>query len=242
MNVATVRPWKNFPILDDSVFYMWRGVFVVLIVIACVVTGGVWWQRGAVPPTLEQLATLEVKGKAPTKDSSGGMYAYSREAFGQKWSDDVTVEGGHNGCDTRNDVLRTQLEDVVVKPGTRGCVVLSGTLHDPYSGDVIAFQRGADTSSLVQIDHVVALANAWQTGAFAWSDEKRRNFANDPRNLLAVKGSLNEQKKAADAAAWLPPAGRCEYAARQVAVKAAYGLWVTEAEKEALRRVLAGCG
>lgn len=231
MNVATVRPWKNFTILDDSVFYMWRGVFVVLIVIACVVTGGVWWQRGAVPPALEELEVREPY-----------LGRYSREAFGQKWSDDVTVEDGHNGCDTRNDVLRTQLEEVVVKPGTRGCVVLSGTLHDPYSGEVFAFQRGAKTSGQVQIDHVVALANAWQTGAFSWDDEKRRNFANDPRNLLAVKGSLNEQKKAADAAGWLPPQGRCEYAARQVEVKAAYGLWVTAEEKEALRRVLNGCG
>lgn len=224
MNVATVRPWKNFTIFDDSVFYMWRGVFVVLIVIAGVVAGGVWWQRGAIPPALEELEVREPY-----------LGTYSREAFGQKWSDDVTVEGGHNGCDTRNDVLRTQLEDVAVKPGTRGCKVVAGTLRDPYSGETVGL---AD----VQIDHVVALANAWQTGAFAWTDEKRRNFANDPRNLLAVRGSLNQQKKAADAAAWLPPAGRCEYTARQVAVKAAYGLWVTEAEKEALAGVLRGCG
>lgn len=106
--------------------------------------------------------------------------------------------------------------------------MLSGTLTDPYSGERVGLPD-------VQIDHVVALANAWQTGAFSWDDEKRRN-------LLAVRGSLNEQKKAADAASWLPPQGRCEYAARQVEVKAAYGLWVTAEEKEALRRVLNGCG
>lgn len=217
--------------LMAKVSFMWRNVFIVLAVIACVAGGGVWAQWRSVPPALAELEVREPY-----------LGAYSRDAFGQKWSDDVTVEGGHNGCDTRNDVLRTQLRKVVVKPGTRGCVVLSGVLRDPYSGEVFAFQRGAKTSGQVQIDHVVALANAWQTGAFAWSDEKRRNFANDPRNLLAVKGSLNEQKKAADAVSWLPPQGRCEYAARQVEVKAAYGLWVTAEEKEALRRVLDGCG
>lgn len=210
--------------LMANVSHMWRNVFIVLAVIACVASGGVWAQWRSVPPALAELEVREPY-----------LGAYSRDAFGQKWSDDVTVEGGHNGCDTRNDVLRKQLEGVVVKPGTRGCKVLSGTLTDPYSGVTVGLPD-------VQIDHVVALANAWQTGAFSWDDEKRRNFANDPRNLLAVKGSLNEQKKASDAAGWLPPQGQCEYAARQVEVKAAYGLWVTAEEKEALRHVLAGCG
>lgn len=188
-----------------------------------------------------QLAGLEVKGKAPKKDRPGGRFAYDRDLFGQAWSDDVTVPGGHNGCDTRNDILRAQLTDVVLKPGTNGCVVLSGTVNDPYSGDVIPFQRGKDTSSLIQIDHVVALANAWQTGAFNWDADTRRNFANDPLNLLAVRGDLNMQKKDGDAATWLPPEGRCAYAMRQIAVKHTYGLWVTPAEKTALETQLDTC-
>lgn len=187
---------------------------------------------------LAALESLEVKGRAPKT-------GYEREEFGQAWSDDVTVEFGHNGCDTRNDILRRDLdpESLVLKEGTHDCVALSGTLHDPYSGQDIEFQRGAQTSRAVQIDHVVPLADAWQKGAQQWSPEKRRDFANDPRNLLAVDGPLNQQKGAGDAATWLPPnkGFRCEYARRIVEVKAAYGVWVTAAEKDALRQLLNAC-
>lgn len=187
---------------------------------------------------LTALDSLEVKGRAPKT-------GYEREEFGQAWSDDVTVDFGHNGCDTRNDILRRDLdpESLVLKEGTHDCVALSGTLHDPYSGQDIEFQRGAQTSRAVQIDHVVPLADAWQKGAQQWSPEKRRDFANDPRNLLAVDGPLNQQKGAGDAATWLPPnkGFRCEYARRIVEVKAAYELWVTEAEKDALSRLLNAC-
>lgn len=187
---------------------------------------------------LAALDSLEVKGRAP-------MTGYEREEFGQAWSDDVTVEFGHNGCDTRNDILRRDLdpESLVLKEGTHDCVALSGTLHDPYSGQDIEFQRGAQTSRAVQIDHVVPLADAWQKGAQQWSPEKRRDFANDARNLLAVDGPLNQQKGAGDAATWLPPnkGFRCEYARRIVEVKAAYEIWVTAAEKDALRRLLNAC-
>ncbi|WP_295805406.1 HNH endonuclease family protein [uncultured Corynebacterium sp.] len=192
--------------------------------------------RREVADALAALESLEVKGRAPMTD-------YDRAQFGQAWSDDVTVEFGHNGCDTRNDILRRDLDDLVIKEGTFDCVAMSGTLHDPYSGQVIDFQRGTGTSEAVQIDHIVALADAWQKGAQQWSPEQRRNFANDPRNLLAVDGPLNQQKGAGDAATWLPPhkSFRCEYAQRIVDVKAAYGVWVTEAEKEALSRLLQEC-
>ncbi|MHB2253247.1 HNH endonuclease family protein [Corynebacterium aurimucosum] len=187
---------------------------------------------------LTALDSLEVKGRAPKT-------GYEREEFGQAWSDDVTVDFGHNGCDTRNDILRRDLdpESLVLKEGTHDCVALSGTLHDPYSGQDIEFQRGAQTSRAVQIDHVVPLADAWQKGAQQWLPEKRRDFANDPRNLLAVDGPLNQQKGAGDAATWLPPnkGFRCEYARRIVEVKAAYELWVTAAEKDALSRLLHAC-
>lgn len=187
---------------------------------------------------LAALDSLEVKGRAPRT-------GYEREEFGQAWSDDVTVEFGHNGCDTRNDILRRDLapESLVLKEGTHDCVALSGTLHDPYSGQDIEFQRGAQTSRAVQIDHVVPLADAWQKGAQQWSPEKRRDFANDPRNLLAVDAPLNQQKGAGDAATWLPPnkGFRCEYARRIVEVKAAYEIWVTAAEKDALRQLLNAC-
>ncbi|WP_399531113.1 HNH endonuclease family protein [uncultured Corynebacterium sp.] len=187
-------------------------------------------------PVLEQLNALPVKGRAPKTD-------YEREQFGQAWSDDVTVEFGHNGCDTRNDILHRDLVDITLKENTHDCVVLTGTLHDPYSGTDISFQRGQDTSELVQIDHIVPLADAWQKGAQEWPPEKRRDFANDPRNLLAVDGPLNQQKSAGDAATWLPPSKeyRCTYAQKIIEVKATYGLWVTQAEHDALAGLLAAC-
>jgi hypothetical protein len=160
--------------------------------------------------------------------------------FGQAWSDDVSVEGGHNGCDTRNDVLRRDLRSVGLKPGSSGCTVLTGALQDPYTGASIAFRRGQATSSMVQIDHIVALGNPWETGAQQLSAERRRDLANDPLNLWAVSGAANQQKGAGDAATWLPAntSIRCVYVARQVAVKLTYGLWVTGPERDAMKRVL----
>ncbi|WP_251140953.1 HNH endonuclease family protein [Cellulomonas dongxiuzhuiae] len=176
------------------------------------------------------LGTLAVKGRAPRT-------GYDRDEFGPSWAD---VD--RNGCDTRNDVLRRDLVDLTVKPGTQDCVVLRGTLTDPYTGETIAFTRG-ERSADVQIDHVVALADAWQKGAQGWTDEKRRQFANDPANLLAVDGGANQSKGAGDAATWLPPnrGYRCAYALRQTAVKAGYGLWVTQAEHDALARAIDRC-
>ena len=177
------------------------------------------------------LETLAVKGRAPKT-------GYERSQFGPAWSD---VD--RNGCDTRNDILNRDLTSIIYKPGTHNCLVLSGTLIDPYSGEKIAFERGVATSSDVQIDHVVALSNAWQTGAFKLTYEKRLAFANDPMNLLAVKGRLNSQKGDGDAATWLPPRKdiRCAYVAQQIVVKAKYGLWVTPPEKAAMLGLLSKC-
>ena len=177
------------------------------------------------------LETLAVKGRA-------AKTGYSRAQFGQTWAD---VD--RNGCDTRNDILKRDLTSIVYKAGTRNCVVLSGVIVDPYSAEKINFLRGNITSMEVQIDHVVALSDAWQKGAQKLSLTSRTAFANDPLNLLAVKGRLNSQKGDGDAATWLPPlkSYRCAYVARQVAVKAKYSLWVTTAEKAAIKSILDKC-
>ena len=163
---------------------------------------------------------------------------YTRAQFGQTWAD---VD--RNGCDTRNDILKRDLTAEVFKEKTRECVVLSGTLIDPFSGERISFVRGNVSSMEVQIDHVVALSNAWQTGAFKLTLKDRTTFANDPMNLLAVKGRLNSQKGDGDAATWLPPlkSFRCDYVSRQIAVKIKYKLWFTAPEKEAMVRILKSC-
>ena len=180
---------------------------------------------------LDVLATIPVKGRAPKTD-------YSRDQFGQAWAD---ID--RNGCDTRNDMLRRDLTDLALKPDTRDCVVLSGILNDPYTATLINFLRGTSTSPDVQIDHVVALSDAWQKGAQQLTEAQRLSFANDPLNLLAVDGPTNQQKSDGDAATWLPPnkSYRCDYVARQISVKSSYGLWVTRAEHDAMARVLADC-
>jgi hypothetical protein len=179
-----------------------------------------------------ELDALTIKGRGP---KSG----YHRSEFGDAWTDDVNVAGGHNGCDTRNDILRRDLVDVV----TNGCVVFHGVLNDPYTGTSVDFQRGEGTSALVQIDHMVALSDAWQKGAAQWDPARRQDFANDPRNLQSTLGWINQQKGDGDAATWLPPnkSYRCVYVARIVDVKFQYGLWVTQAEHDAIARVLDGC-
>ena len=186
---------------------------------------------GAAKPTGKALATLDtlsVKGRAPKT-------GYSREQFGPAWHD-----ADQNGCDTRNDILTRDLRGPQHRPGS-GCVIVAGVLHDPYTGRTVSFVK-ADPMA-VQIDHVVALSNAWRTGARYWDVSKRVALANDPLNLLAVDGPTNQAKGDGDAATWLPPnkSFRCSYVARQVAVKAKYGLWVTAAEAAAIRRVLANC-
>jgi len=176
----------------------------------------------------DALRELEVKGRAPKT-------GYTRSQFGEGW-------GSAGACDVRNFILRRDLTSVVTKSDT-DCTVLSGKLDDPYTGKTIQFQRGANTSDDVQIDHVVALSDAWQKGAQQMEFQARVQFANDALNLLAVDGEANGQKSDSDAASWLPPnkVYRCMYVARQVAVKQKYSLWVTQAEKDAIARVLSTC-
>ena len=189
---------------------------------------GVEQESGMATAVLE---TLAVKGRAPKT-------GYTRAQFGPAWAD---VD--RNGCDTRNDILKRDLTSITYRAKTRNCVVETGTLVDRYSGETINFVKGNISSMEVQIDHVVALSNAWQTGAFKLSADQRKALSNDPLNLFAVKGRLNSQKGNGDAATWLPPlkSFRCSYVAQQVAVKAKYSLWVTAPEKAAMVSILAKC-
>lgn len=223
-----------------SIYKTRRSIAVLLVVLAAsagVVFSSDFYEppasrnQGTEQPTQDTvsaaLARLAVKGKAP-------LTGYAREEFGNGWSKSGI-------CDTRNLILLRDLNDV--RSDETECKVQRGILADPYTGNTIEFHRGSSSSGEVQIDHVVALANAWQTGAFGWTDEKRERFANDPLELLAVSAEANQQKSAADAASWLPAnkSFRCRYIARQVAVKLNYGLWVAPAEKESMQRVLARC-
>ena len=183
--------------------------------------------QSATNDALTALNKLEVKGRA-------AKTGYTRSQF-PHWSDP-----DRNGCDARNDILKRDLTDITYKEGTRDCKVIAGQLLDPFSGKVIIF---SPTKVVIDIDHVVALSNAWQTGAAYFDKSVRMQIANDPLNLLAVDSKLNRQKGDGDAATWLPPnkSFRCEYVARQVAVKSKYKLWVTEPEKVAITKILSSC-
>ncbi|MDD1475490.1 GmrSD restriction endonuclease domain-containing protein [Arthrobacter sp. H16F315] len=180
---------------------------------------------------LDLLATLTIKA-----DATSTGYA-ARAMYGMAWAD---VD--RNGCDTRNDILKRDLTDVAFADDVH-CKVTSGILADPYTATTIHFQRGPETSSAVQIDHVVALGDAWLKGAQQLTGTQRMAFANDPLNLQATDGPTDVQKGDSDAAAWLPPnkSFRCDYVARQVSVKATYDLWVTRAEHDAMASVLGDC-
>lgn len=185
-------------------------------------------QAASAPLASVVLDKLAVKGRAPKT-------GYARDLFSDGW-------GNISGCDTRNFILKRDLTSITWRSG-ENCIVATGKLVDPYTGKAINFVRGVKTSLAVQIDHVVAVSDAWQKGAQQISSQARYSFYNDPLNLLAVDGPTNSSKGDSDAATWLPPnkSFRCAYVARQVAVKAKYKLWVTSAEKSAIQGVLAKC-
>jgi hypothetical protein len=212
-------------------------------------------ERGVPDGTLALAAAVQGLAALPV-GPGGDLTGYDRDCgpghgcvFGPAWTDDVTVPGGHNGCDTRNDLLARdltpgQVDGAAVPERARepgGCVVVEGVLDDPYTGQLVHFTK--EHADAVQIDHVVALAAAWRAGAFTWDPLTRRNFANDPRNLLLVYAHTNQSKGDATADAWMPPnaAYHCEYARIVVTVKTAYKLTVTAAEQQALKTTLDGC-
>jgi hypothetical protein len=228
----------------------YRDALAVLIILAIAVAVG--WQyfrdarnprpdAGPSPTTTPNYDAARQQMEALPVHAWDRVSDFQRFRFGEAWSDDVNVEFGHNGCNTRDDILRRDLADLQVRPGT--CFAQSGVLHDPYTGVSVDFVRGPGTSSTVQIDHLVSLSDAWYKGARQWDDQHRRDFANDPRNLLAVGGQVNFDKAFRDVGSWLPPnaAFRCAFVARVVEVKTAYQLWVSGNEKDAMRRVLRDC-
>lgn len=163
----------------------------------------------------------------------GSPQKYYRKLFYDSWGID------EHGCSTREVILQRDLKNTVLK----GCKVQAGILNDPYTGKTIEFKRGQETSDAVQIDHVVALSNAWATGAYGLDAETRYELSQDPLNLLAVEGQANQEKSDGAADTWLPPnqAFRCQYVARQISIKYKYHLWVTPTEKFAMQKVLALC-
>jgi hypothetical protein len=201
----------------------------------------------------QSVAKADIPTVAPGVDVLSGVaevpirirgYDYRRAAFGESWTDDNNAPGGHNGCDTRNDILDRDLVDKTYVSISR-CpnAVATGTLHDPYTSETIFLVRGNQTGAAVQIDHLVPLAYAWDEGARNWTDEMRVRFANDPANLLAVNGPVNEDKGDGEPAVWMPPnrAFWCQYAVQFVAVLRGYALPVDAPSATVLRDAATTC-
>lgn len=184
---------------------------------------------------------------ATAKARPGG---YDRERYFGGWAS--------NGCGsatTRDTILARDLKGAVKNPR---CQVTSGTLADPYTGRTIQFRRGRNTSSAVQIDHVVALLDAWESGARDWDQAKRVQYANSPDVLLASDGPANMAKgsgldvngtalyRPQDSGApdvWMPDnkAYRCDYMAKRATIKSKWGLTMTPREKQQTVSVLSQC-
>ncbi|HEX2283220.1 MAG TPA: HNH endonuclease family protein [Mycobacterium sp.] len=197
--------------------------------------------RGDIPTVVPGVDVLAGIAVVPLRIRG---YDYRRAAFGDSWTDDTTAPGGRNGCDTRNDILDRDLVDKTYVSIKR-CpnAVATGTLHDPYTNAVVAFVRGPQTGAAVQIEHIVPLAYAWDMGGRNWTDEMRIRFANDPANLLAVSGQVNQDKGDQEPATWMPPntAFHCQYAMQFIAVLRGYALPVDAPSVPVLRGAAATC-
>jgi hypothetical protein len=226
---------------------LWMAVVVALAVVVA------WQVVGSSGERAQFVAQADIPTVAPGVDVLAGIaqlpvrirgYDYHRNAFGDSWTDDNPAPGGHNGCDTRNDILERDLVDKTYVSIKR-CpnAVASGTLHDPYTNDTVPFVRGNQVGAAVQIDHIVPLALAWDLGARTWTDDMRLRFANDPANLIAVEGQANQDKGDKEPATWMPPntAFRCQYAMQFIAVLRGYALPVDAQSATVLRDAAATC-
>jgi hypothetical protein len=227
---------------------VWLAIAVVLAIVVAYQTIASADQRAA-----WFFAQADVPTVAPGVDVLAGVavvplrirwFDYRRAAFGDSWTDDNPAPGGHNGCDTRNDILdRDLVEKTYVSIKRCPDAVAAGTLHDPYTNATVAFVRGNQIGAAVQIDHIVPLAYAWDQGARGWTDEMRIRFANDPANLLAVQGEANQDKGDSEPVLWMPPnvAFRCQYAMQFIAVLRGYGLPVDAPSADVLRQAGETC-
>ncbi|KRE32035.1 hypothetical protein ASG82_03530 [Mycobacterium sp. Soil538] len=226
---------------------LWLAIAAILaIVVAVQVTSSTqgpsrFIAQADIPTVAPGVDVLAGVGEIPARIRS---HDYRRDAFGESWTDDTIAPGGHNGCDTRNDILNRDLADKTYVAIKRCPVaVATGTLLDPYTSEVVPFTRGNQIGAAVQIDHLVPLALAWDLGARTWSDEMRTRFANDPANLLAVEGQANQDKGDKEPALWMPPnaAFHCQYAMQYIAVLRGYSLPVDAPSVPVLRTATDSC-
>ena len=182
--------------------------------------------------------SLSLPVTSPTNAADGVLYiasdyleGYDRSLF-KHW-----IDADKDGCDTRAEVL---IEEAVVKPKIgKKCVLTGGKWLSAYDG------KTTTKTSDLDIDHVVPLAEAWRSGAWAWSATKRQAYANDldeSKSLIAVSLGLNRSKGDKDVSAWLPPKGVCTYVENWITVKVKWSLTADSKEINVLNRYIKSCG
>ncbi|MFF2041911.1 HNH endonuclease family protein [Kitasatospora sp. NPDC058170] len=147
------------------------------------------------------------------------------------------IDADKNGCNTRKEVI---IEEAVEAPEIGpGCSLIGGSWYSAYDGVTVTDPARLD------VDHVVPLAEAWDSGASAWSPLERERYANDldePRALIAVTGRSNRQKSDKDVSDWLPmPSDQCTYITDWTVVKTRWGLSIDQREQDTLQQLAAGC-
>jgi len=190
------------------------------------------------PTLLQRLTVME-----PVEDLT-----YDRDEFGSGWGD---LDG--DGCNTREEVM---WRDLLWAKREDGCNVVEGTLRDPYTWTLIRYDEAVNAQT-VQVDHVYPLKRAWLYGARGWSEEKRKRFANDELNLLAVDGPTNGRKSDQGPETWLLPvnpnrplvrqtvlvnrAYECSWSRRYVQVAAKWRLGISPRDEAVLADTLERC-
>lgn len=205
------------------------GILVLALLLA-VVAAGTFPSAQAAAATKVSGTALSLLGRLVTKAEHGA--GYSRSKF-QLW-----IDADGDGCDTRDEVLIAESRKPV-RIGS-GCRIYGGKWYSAYDG------KWTTNPSTFDIDHVVALKEAWDSGAWSWTRARRRAYANDlgsGRSLRAVSAVSNRSKSDRDPAQWLPPRSsfRCTYATQWVATKVRWHLAVNKAERRALRNILVSC-
>lgn len=176
------------------------------------------------PLLREAIATLPVAAE----DRTG----YKRSSF-RHW-----IDADRDGCSTRDEAL---LEEAVTAPEVEpGCKIVGGRWYSYYDDTIV------EQASALDVDHLVPLAEAWDSGASTWTPQQRQDYANDltsPHHLVAVTARSNRSKADKDPAAWLPPytPARCRYVTEWTAVKVRWALTIDTAERDALAAIAADC-
>ncbi|MEU1409611.1 HNH endonuclease family protein [Streptomyces sp. NPDC005728] len=182
----------------------------------------------------ETVSLFTAVSRLPVEEEPDPRVGYDRDKKFPHWTAGLIL---NDGCDTRKEVI---LQEAVEAPevGPK-CRLIGGRWFSAYD------QKWLTSASSIDVDHMVPLAEAWDSGAASWTQERRRAYANDqgvPASLIAVSGGSNRQKADKDPADWLPVAAyRCQYVADWVATKLRWGLSADAGEVDALSKVAEDC-